>query len=458
MASEATGITPQESWEVTTDKSWYAWAVAGAAFFGQLVQVFGLISFGIVISFMAKDFGTAVVSLAIAASVYGVTAKGFGVVWGWLTERIGLRLTQTISALCGGIFLILDGRFATNVWTLTILMGLMGASICGLTTNIAKVVSTWFDTTWRGRGTILVTAGGTVSGMLMGLIAAPLITAYGWRGFLMTLGSIAIVCGIIQFIVVRDKPASIGTVPFGADPQEYKKELVAERLLRDSRGGTGSKDKKEDRAAIMQVLKLPITWKFGVFICLSYLVQTAHSTYLIASVRGAGIMLLAASLAVTVQFATQFCGQIIMPTLTDRFARKTVLGICLVGLGLSYVLFYYALHVGSDIFMLVSVGITGFFNSLTPLTNATLSEMFPLNLRATGPGVVWSISLIGNFFGPLIAGLVITTIGGGATQAFLPYVAIVAVIAGLYSLAVFPKTGGGKRYGDPMAEGAKGSI
>ncbi|MGV8083454.1 MAG: MFS transporter [Coriobacteriia bacterium] len=373
--------------------------------------------------------------------------------WGRLTDKIGPRMAIASATLGASVFLILTGRLATSVLTLTVLMGFMGSFVCGLAyPTISEITSSWFDTTWRGRGSTLITAGGTAGGLLMGVTSGPLIAHYGWRGFLVALGVIGVACAAIQFILVRDKPADIGTIPFGSDPNEYRRELEAERLPQENGNTASSKYKREHRAVVAQVLKLPITWKFSVMLVLCDLIQYAQSTYLIASIREAGVMLLAASLAVTVQFAAQFAGQIVLSSITDRFARRNVLSFCLVALGMSYVLCYYALQARNNVFMLVAVGITGFFNSLSPLTNVTITEMFPLKLRATGPGVCSTIDSVGGFLGPLVATAVITTVGRGQTISFLPYVAVVGVIAGIYCLIAIPKTGAGRKYGDPLAE------
>ncbi len=438
---------------LSTKGSGRAWAVSGAGFLGQMTAVTAFSGFSFVISGMAEDFGVTVAALAICSSTFQLCYRGFAFVWGWIADNFGLRKTLAVAGMGGSVAYACFGLFSADIWSACILYGLTGALFSGLTTpTIAKIVASWYSSKFRGKGTFIITIGGTICGVLLGIVMPIMIEASGWRGSLVGLGIFGFVSSLILFLVIRDKPADEGTVPFGSTVEEYEKVLEAEGYWDEAKTPEQiQEEKRQRRLKLIACLKLPNVWKMGVLIIMINLFQTANSTYLIASISGVGIVLASAGLAKSMQSLGQGIGQFFFGSLCDIFARKYVLSFMLCMCGISYVPAFFALSSGNEVAIVFCVALVGFFNGVVSVYNVILAESFPLALRAVGPGVCSTIGMVGTYGGPLLAAAIITSFGGGAVLAYMPYCAVVAFIGGIYAFFVCPKTGG-RKWGDPIAD------
>lgn len=432
--------------ELTAKKSGYAWLISAAGFLSQLIVVFSLAMFGMTIASIAESLGVAVTALAICSSVYGLCYGGLGVVWGNIADRIGVRLQFGIASVGAGVFAILFGLFVNSVASACILYALVGCFTAGITTGtIPKLVTLWFDSKWRGRGIVIVGLGGTVAGMLLGVIAPIIIGVNGWQGCFEIFGAVNVVLGIIIFLILRDTPESIGTVPFGSDPKEYVPAPIAKEMTAEEKAAK----KQADHNALIRVLKRPLTWKFGILLIFWQFCLTASSTYFIAAITFAGYSLVVAGLVSTLKTAGMFVGTLFSPSLSDKFGRKIVFVIQMFMYAILFAVFYFTIGTGNELLVYVVGFLCGICDAQAPIMQSALGECFPKSLRGTGPGMCTTISLVGRFFGPMIAAAIIVMFGGNTTIALL-WGAVAIGIAGILGIIWLPKTGG--KYGDPLAD------
>ncbi len=433
--------------ELTKKKSGWAWAVATAGFGTQMIVTFSLAMFGISIALIAESFGVAVTSLAICSSIFGLTYGGFGVVWGNLADRIGIRAELSIAGIGAGVWAMVFGLFAKDVVSAAIIWGLTGAFCAGISTGVVpKVVTSWFSTDWRGKGITVVSIGGTVAGMLVGILIPPIAGFGGWQMVFLIFGGVNVCLGILAFILVRDTPESIGTIPFGADIETYvpvkaAKEMTAEEL---------AEKKAEDHKRLITVLKHSMTWKLGIMLIVWQLCLTTVSTYLTAGILAGGVSLAVAGLVSTLKTAGMFCSQLICPGISDKLGRKPVFLFLMLGDCVLFAILFLVVGSGNDIIIYIIGFLAGVFDAQAPIMQSSLGESFPKNLRGTGPGMVTTITLVGRFFGPILAGLMINTIGGGDTTFAFIWAALMSLCCAIIGIFVIPKTGG--KYGDPIAD------
>jgi sugar phosphate permease len=401
--------------------------------------------FGMNLSTFAASIGVTAASLAIVSSIFGLCYGGFGVVWGSLADRIGIRKELAIASIGAGVWLLCFGQFANSIWTAAIFYGLTGAFIAGIGSGvIPKIVTSWYASSWRGKGIIFVSLGGSVAGILLGIIAPIIIQNSGWNGCFTTFGIICIILGVIVFLLVRDTPASIGTIPFGADINEYATEEEPKELTAEERAA----QKAEGRKKLKAVLKMPITWKYGITLVFWQFYLTSNNTYLVASITDAGYSLAVAGLVSSLQTAAMFVSILVFPTISDKIGRKTVFILLNLACSVIYVIFYFALGLNSDVIVYVMICALGLFSAMTPIMQSSLGEVFPKELRGTGPGMVTTITVLGRFFGPILCGLVISATGVVASS-FL-FAAGGLLVCSLLLAIWIPNTGG--KYGDPIAD------
>jgi sugar phosphate permease len=420
----------------------YAWVVAAGGFFGQLACVSALIVYGMNMTVIAGDFGVAVPSLAIGASLFGLLYAGTSVFWGNIADKIGVRAVQSIGCLGMAVLLLAASFIAQSPPVLIILYALAGIfdSCVGPGIN-PKLVSAWFAPNMRGKGMTVVSFGGTLAGVLVGIIGPIAIGVGGWRFCFQVIASLIFIYGIVVFLTERDEPAKIGTVPFGSPP--------GTPVMAVNKVAKTEEEKAAEKARTRRVLRMPITWKFGVMYIFHQFWQNSTSAFLVASVVFAGFDLVVAGLVSAINTGAMALGVLVWPAISDKVSRKMMLGIVAIGGGIFTMVIYFILGANAVVFLYAGTCLMGFFTATTPLMQATVGEMYPPDLRGSGPGMVATIALVGRFFGPLIAGWLIAA-AGGDTPFFLFFCGGSCVVLGILAFIWLPNTGG--KYGDPLAE------
>ena len=425
-------------------KPTYAWVIAAAGFLTQILASMAVVVWGVNLATVAGDFGVETTSLAIGASLFGIFYAGTSVFWGNLADRIGLRKVLGIGGLTGACLIALAGLVPAGQAGLIAIYALSGIMLGAIGNGVTpKLISTWFATHQRGKGFMICILGGSLAGATTGLIAPFFIGMGGWRFCFEMIGLIGIVCMVAAVIMVRDSPAAVGTVPLGASKEESG--------LVDQKAVDKDAQKASNAERIKRVAKNPKTWIMALAVILYYFYYTGHQTYFVASLIAHGYDLKAASFGSTVVLLGCSLGYIVFSPLSDRIARKTVLGCLFIGTGIFYGILYWLLQ-SADVDITV-IYVIAFFSGLClgsfALIQSTESEMFTPDLRGAGPGFISSLSLVGRFFGPLLAAAVISTMGG-ITWGYMAFAAPCAIIAGIIVLIAIPKTSG--KWGDPMAD------
>lgn len=428
----------------------YAWIVALGGAISQVIIIICNQLFQFNVAYIAEDFGVAATSLAICSSLYGLTYAGCGVLWGSIADAIGFRKSMTIASFGAGFWCIFFGLFAQNAISAAILLGLTGSFASGMSISvIPKLISSWFAPNKRGKGISLGLAGGYLMATAMGVLAPALILNLGWRGCFISLGTTCICLSPVLYMILRNSPLDFGTVPFGTEEGD----AVVDTRPKGWRRKT-VEEKSQTRSDIARILKMPIVWKFGVIYILWQLMMTAENTYITLALLENGYSLVIAGLVSSVYEVCSMLGGIVMPIMSDRFARKHVLCFASTVAGIAYCTLYVTFGLNNLLILFSSIAIVGFFCAILSLLQTTVAECFPPDVRGAGPGMIGTISLVGRFGGPLVAGWFIVSFGGGLSTIYTLFAGGCLIGVGLLALLWLPKTGG--KYGDPLLEEAKG--
>ncbi|WP_246025518.1 MFS transporter [Saccharopolyspora antimicrobica] len=197
-----------------------AWWVAAVAF----VALVGSAAFrsmpGVFMNPLHDEFGWphSVISAAVSLNLllYGVTAPFAAA----LMDRFGIRRI-TVFALV----LIAAGSgltvFMTASWQLVVCWGLL----VGLGTGsmalafVSTVVDRWFVAR-RGLVSGVLTAGSATGQLVFLPLAAVLVDEFGWRIASLTIAGTALLVALLVLLVMRERPADVGTTAFGATGDE----------------------------------------------------------------------------------------------------------------------------------------------------------------------------------------------------------------------------------------------
>jgi sugar phosphate permease len=350
----------------------YAWVVAALTFLAMLVTSAALGLPGALMQPLSQEFGWSTTALssvfATRFALYGLLGPFAAVV----LMRYGVRAVVTLASVVIGVALLL-GMFMHNLTEAFALWGVVLGIATGMTAMVlgATVVNRWFV---QRKGLVMgLLAGSSATGQLIFLpLATWLIENHGWRAALFPVVAATAVVALLVVLLLRDSPADLGLLPYGANGQEPAPGLAPRPTW------------KLPFETLAMASRVPAFWVLAgsFFICglsTNGLVQT-HFISLCGD-RGLGPVPAASVLAMMGVF--DLVGTTLSGWLSDRFDNRKLL--C----------WYYGLR-GLSLFWLP-------YSDFTVAGLSTFAVFYGLDWIATVPPTV---KLAANIFGPARAGLV----------------------------------------------------
>ena len=367
---------------------------------------------------VAQGLGVTLGEVGLISSAFGLTAVVAGLFWGWMADRIGPRLTMSTAGAITSVGLILFGLVGLNSLVLAVatysIVGLGGAGI--YMAVLPKLISAWFAPKKRGHALRIVVPGGGLVAMLLTMVLPVLIANAGLNYAFIILGCFGILISLVFFTVLRDDPYQKGLTPIGSP--RYEEPTPAPKT-------------KKGKNEFVEIFKLPITWHLGIMYIVFVAVTSANSTFYIASIRTAGYSGSEAGFGVTLASLVALVGMQIWAPLSDRLERKTV--ICMGVGGYAIVAFIYFLVLkGSPalwvcyVFICLMQGML----SVSIVFLAAIGDYFPAEYRGTGGGVISTMSMVGTYSGPALAGAFVG-MNAGQVRYGLAFAAACALVAAI---------------------------
>jgi ACS family hexuronate transporter-like MFS transporter len=121
---------------------------------------------------------------------------------GWITDRLGIRLSMTLFIAWWSFSNMLTG-LASSLRSLSAARFLLGAGESGLYTVAPKFVGELFPPAQRGFAVGVYTAGATIGATIAPPLIAALALSYGWRGAFFVTGALGLVWIIPWLIAYR---------------------------------------------------------------------------------------------------------------------------------------------------------------------------------------------------------------------------------------------------------------
>lgn len=205
MPARAHAVTPQR---------FPGWQVVGGAF-SVLFLAYGLqFSYGLFVTGMARDLGLTRAETALPFSVYVFVYMLLSLATGPATDRHGPRLVITVGAALLGLGWGVSA-LVTAGWQLYVTLGAiaaLGMSVSWVPCN--ATVARWFVRR-RGMAAGIASSGTSVGNFLVPLLAAAMISAWGWRTALAVLAAGCAVAMMIAATFMHRDPESMGYAPDG---------------------------------------------------------------------------------------------------------------------------------------------------------------------------------------------------------------------------------------------------
>jgi len=366
-------------------KYFYGYHIVAASFIIQAVCIGPLFTYGVFFKQFQVELGWSRAIISGASSLAFFIMGAGGIIAGRLNDRIGPKIIMVVSGTSLGLGYLFMARMQA-AWQLYLLYGLMVG--IGFSTHDVITLSTvarWF-TERRGMMSGIVKVGTGAGQLLVPLVAAALIAAYGWRNAYSIIGATALVILVMAALVLRRDPREKGQLPDGKSA-----------TVGGSSAGTSERSfslKKAFRTGPFWILCIA---EFTIFFCLLTMIVhiVPHATDLgLPPGTAAGVLATIGGVSMV--------GRISMGTANDKIGGKRSLIICFIILlcglcwlqiaGRAWMLFLFAAVYG------FSHG--GFFTVMSP----TVAELFGTGSHGLLFGVILFSGTIGGAVGPVLAG------------------------------------------------------
>ncbi len=383
-----------------------------------------------------ETLGVGYAEVGLITSIFMIFYAGLSIVWGMLGDRIGTRWAMTLSCGLAALGTILFGFFAKlGLIVAIVTWSIAGIGCAGLLMAILpKIVSRWFAPDRRGFGMSLITPGANFSAIILGIVAPIVVTSMGWEGAYLIFGVVFAAITVFVAIFFREGPEGMGLRPFGAPEgtQTAPSPNVVKEEVKEARLSAGE--------ALKRVLKMPISYRFGLFYIIYQVGYMAATQYYVASIQSAGFDLGSASLAITWGGILTIICELILGSLSDRLERKNIIAVvvALSGVfGFGYFLYLANVPEPSLMACYAFVALISATTGVITVIMTASGEYYDEDIRATGTGFIGTVNLVGRYAGPWVAGMVIDSTGvvGNSFAIVGVFMIIAAIIA-----FTFPKT------------------
>jgi sugar phosphate permease len=131
---------------------------------------------------------------------------------GWLTDRLGIRLTLALGLILTGTMVAL-ATTSQRILTLLALLCIGGFGMSAMNPASGKAVLEWFSQRERGLAMGIKQTGFTLGGVAGALILPPIASNWGWRHALVVAGAASVASALLVVITYRSPSGVRSTVP-----------------------------------------------------------------------------------------------------------------------------------------------------------------------------------------------------------------------------------------------------
>ena len=226
----------------------YGYIVVFGAWLAMFVSAGAQYSFAIFQPVLLEEFGWTRGMISLGPTLSVITMLIFGLIGGYLVDRIGPKWTVIIGAIIGGIGVALLSSI-TEVWHFILIYGVLvpiGLALCYWIATVSTV-RRWF----MRRAALMVSIVLMGSGMGIVLLvpaAHAIIEAWGFRTGYIAFGAILLVGAVIGGLLLKKDPESAGTYPDGVKPSEKELEARSDFMVRT------------EHWPVREALKTPTWW------------------------------------------------------------------------------------------------------------------------------------------------------------------------------------------------------
>ena len=352
-------------------------------------------SYGAYTLHLQEEFGWSMSVLSLAFAITRLESGLLGPIQGWLVDKYGPRLIAIVGTLIFSIGFLYFG-FVNSIpsYFVAFVLIALGSSLGGFATLMVSIVS-WFEK-HRAKAIAWSQLGFSLGGLCVPLVALGLETL-GWRSMAFLSGGAILIIGLPLVSLIRHSPAEYGEKPDGL--------TNSGQIVEDE-----SPAEQNRSFSWQEAMREPSFWLISVGHALSLLTVSSMLAHLIPHlVRGMNYSLIEAGYAFALMTGVQMVGLILGGILGDRYNKRFICVLCMVGhcVGLFCVTFATNVTwvIAFAVFHGLAWGIRG------PLMVALRADYFGPKSFGTIMGVSSLIVMIGMTIGPIACGLLFDRFG-----------------------------------------------
>jgi MFS family permease len=364
------------------------WRIAwGALTLQGTIAALFLQAYGVYAAFWMAEFGWSRTTISLIYSLHRTESGLLGPLHGWLLQRVSPRRLILVGVLMlGGGFLVLAAVDGLGAFIATFLVMAVGASFAGIL-SLTTVLVNWFERR-RARAMAMLATGLSLGGLAVPLVGASM-EAFGWRATSAGSGLFVLAIGIPLSRLMHRDPEGLGMRPDGDAPN----------------GPRGSESRPAAPAwTARQALGSRAFWQISIGHATAIAVVSAvivHFVVYVQQTLGLGVTL--AATVLTVATAVTILGQAIGGWLGDRYPKRHLAGIGMLGHAGAMALLASAVHLWVVVVAAILHGLA--WGLRGPLMGAMRADHFGRASFAMVMGVSSMVVMLGSVLGPLLLGL-----------------------------------------------------
>ena len=359
-------------------KLYYGWVIVGAGIVITCLGMGTMMSLGIFLQPMSAATGWSRTSISIAALLNFLCMSPASFLWGALSDRYGTRVVTLSGGTLLGLGLVAASQAAT-VGQFQILFGMIiGVAAGSFYAPLTATATHWFIQ-HRSLAVALISAGFAIGSMTISPFARWLITDYGWRTAMLTLGAVSWLLIIPAALLVRKPPAlrAAGAAAASMGPAEL--EFTVARAL-----------------CTPQFAAIAFTY----FACCA-----AHSGpifHMVSYAIDCGVPAMAAATVFGAAGIASLSGRVIGGLAADRIGAKRMIVFGLALQALSVSLYVFTRNLAGFYGLALMFGFA--YGAVMPLYAILVREYFGARIMGTMFGAVNMASTLGMALGPWAGG------------------------------------------------------
>ncbi|MGE0679985.1 MAG: MFS transporter [Candidatus Binatia bacterium] len=405
---------------IKAGRFFYGWVIVSVLFFISIIDGGFTYIFSAFLKPLSQEFGWTRAETAGAFSLYLLAAGLTLPLWGWLSDRRGVRVVFLLSALIDGIALVLLSVVSSLIAFYTLYF-ILGVGLGGIgPATIGKAVSQWFVAK-RGLAMGLALVGGGGGGLLLVPLSGFLIDTYSWRSAYLGLAGLAL-GGMLPLVwfFLTNTPGERGLTPLGqGNPTNNATKAEGENRL------------EPEDWTLKAALFTSTFWLLGVAFCAGLMVGLAMIAHQVAALQDAGFTLESASAIGGITLGISMGGRLAVGWASEH-ARylHPMLSLCLLmqASGIGFLLYLNALGLWAVTAFVFLFGLG--YGGLVVLWPLVIGHDFGLRAFGAIAGVLGTVAAsLGGAVGPIIAGAIYDSTGN-YHWAFFLFIAVLLVGAG----------------------------